>query len=623
MSPNSTLREKLSYFYRVSHIFSLTLDVDEVLRRVMDEVVAATGAERGFLLLRDAHGHLTVHAARAKDGSDIGAPEANFSTSVVNRVIADAQPLLTIDARDDPWLREHQSTLTLSLRSILCVPLIFRDETLGAIYVDNRLHRGAFTADHLELLGALSQHSAIAIENARLFRDMHDRLAALRVLHDLSADMTSTLDLPRVLTSCLERVQSLLGSEAASILILDKDELVFQVALGTKAAEIQPFRIPLTQGIAGWVARNALGTFSNDAYNDERFYGNIDRRSGFVTHMVMAAPLIVKDRVIGVVEVFNKPGGFDDSDLNLLSTIGASAAIAIENARLYAVAVEKGRLEQELRVARDVQANLIPRSTPSVPGWDFAGHWHSALEVSGDFYDFPVDELGRPGIVIADVADKGMAAALFMALTRSIVRASVGHGRSPAESIAQANRLICADAADGMFVTLCYAQIDPLTGEFCCVNAGHPAPLLYRASAGGSASPSARASARGSGEAAAAEGIDSRTAAGTAGSRVPAGALVELTRHGIPLGIDDTLAYECESASLASGDVVVFYTDGVTDALNSAGEDFGKERLLRVVRESCRDSSRDVCDAVQEALTAFIGDAAPADDATFVVVRRQ
>jgi phosphoserine phosphatase RsbU/P len=584
MSPNSTLREKLSYFYRVSHIFSLTLDVDEVLRRVMDEVVAATGAERGFLLLCDAHGHLTVHAARAKDGSDIGAPEANFSSSVVNRVIADAQPLLTIDARDDPWLREHQSTLTLSLRSILCVPLIFRDETLGAIYVDNRLHRGAFTADHLELLGALSQHSAIAIENARLFRDMHDRLAALRVLHDLSADMTSTLDLPRVLTSCLERVQSLLGSEAASILIVDKDELVFQVALGTKAAEIQPFRIPLTQGIAGWVARNALGTFSNDAYNDERFYGNIDRRSGFVTHMVMAAPLIVKDRVIGVVEVFNKPGGFDDSDLNLLSTIGASAAIAIENARLYAVAVEKGRLEQELRVARDVQANLIPRSTPSVPGWDFAGHWHSALEVSGDFYDFPVDELGRPGIVIADVADKGMAAALFMALTRSIVRASVGQGRSPAESIAQANRLICADAADGMFVTLCYAQIDPLSGEFCCVNAGHPAPLLYRASAG---------------------------------------ALAELTRHGIPLGIDDSLVYECESASMASGDVVVFYTDGVTDGLNSAGEDFGKERLLRVVRESCRDSSRDVCDAMQEALTAFIGDAAPADDATFVVVRRQ
>jgi len=584
MSLNLTLRDYLAHFYQISHIFSLTLDVDEVLRRVMDEVVAATGAERGFLLLRDLSGGVAIRGARARGGADIGEPDAHYSTSVVNRVIADAQPVLIIDAQEDPWLRERESTLTLSLRSILCVPLRFRDETLGAIYVDNRLHRGAFTPDHLELLTALSHHSAIAIENARLFRGMREQLAALRLLHELSTDMSSTLDLQRVLTACLERVQAVLGTEAASILTLEKDELVFQVAIGDKASELKPFRIPITQGIAGWVARHAQGTFSNDAYRDQRFSGNIDQRSGFVTQMVMAAPLIVKNRVIGVVEVFNKPGGFDDSDLDLLSTIGASAAIAIENARLYEVAVEKGRLEQELRVARDVQVNLIPRTTPSVPGWDFAGHWHSALEVSGDFYDFVVDELGRPGIVIADVADKGMAAALFMALTRSIVRASVGQGRSPADSIAHANRLICADAADGMFVTLCYAQIYPESGELGYVNAGHPAPLHYR---------------------------------------VATGELLELTHHGIPLGIDHARAYECKSAHVNPGDVVFFYTDGVTDALNAAGEDFGKERLMGVVRATCAESSRDVCDSVREALTEFIGAAAPADDATFVVVRRQ
>jgi phosphoserine phosphatase RsbU/P len=584
MSLNLSLRDYLAHFYQISHIFSLTLDVDEVLRRVMDEVVTATGAERGFFLLRDVSGGLTIRAARALGGADIAESDARYSTSVVNRVSANAQPVLIIDAQEDPWLRERQSTLTLGLRSILCVPLQLRDETLGVIYVDNRLHRGAFTPDHLELLTALSHHSAIAIENARLFRDVHGQLAALRLLHELSTDLSSTLDLQRVLTACLERVQAVLGTAAASILTLEKDELVFQVALGEKASEIKPFRIPVTRGIAGWVARNAEGTFSNDAYRDPRFFGNIDQRSGFVTQMVMAAPLIVKDRVIGVVEVFNKPGGFDEADLDLLSTIAASAAIAIENARLYEVAVEKGRLEQELNVARQVQANLIPRTTPSVPGWDFAGHWHSALEVSGDYYDFVTDELGRPGIVIADVADKGMAAALFMALTRSIVRTSVGQGRSPADSIAHANRLICADAADGMFVTLCYAQIYPESSELGTVNAGHPAPMHYR---------------------------------------VATGELLELTQHGIPLGIDDAGPYECESVHLSPGDVVFFYTDGVTDALNAAGEDFGKERLMHVVRTTCGESSRDVCDAVREALTTFIGNAAPADDATFVVVRRQ
>jgi len=323
---NLTLRDYLAHFYQISHIFSLTLDVDEVFRRVMDEVVAATGAERGFLLLRDTNGGLSIRAARAQGGTDIDALDAHYSTGVVNRVIADLKPVLTIDAREEPWLRERQSTLTLSLRSILCVPLQFRDETLGAIYVDNRMHRGAFTPDHLELLTALSHHSAVAIENARLFRGMHEQLAALRLLHELSADLSSSLDLQRVLTACLERVQAVLGTKAASILILDKDELVFQVALGEKASELKPFRVPITQGIAGWVARNAQGTFSNDAYRDQRFFGNIDKRSGFVTQMVMAAPLIVKNRVIGVVEVFNKPGGFADSDLDLLSTIAASAA---------------------------------------------------------------------------------------------------------------------------------------------------------------------------------------------------------------------------------------------------------------------------------------------------------
>ena len=360
--------------------------------------------------------------------------------------------------------------------------------------------------------------------------------------------------------------------------------LVFQVAIGEKASELKPFRVPLTQGIAGWVARNAQGTFSNDAYRDERFFGAIDRRSGFVTQMVMAAPLIVQGRVTGVIEVFNKPGGFDDADLELLSTIAASAAIAIENARLYQLAVEQGRLEQELSVARGVQANLIPRTTPALEGWDFAGHWHSALEVSGDFYDFVGDELGRPGAVIADVADKGRAAALFMALARSTVRASVGQGRSPAESIAHANRLICADASDGMFVTLCYAQLYPDSGELAYVNAGHPAPLHYRATTG---------------------------------------ELRELSVHAGPLGIDDTMRFECRSTQMEPGDFVFMYTDGMTDALNAAGEDFGKARLLRVVAAGRRDSADALCESVVQALTQFIGDAPPADDATFVVVRRQ
>jgi len=147
-------------------------------------------------------------------------------------------------------------------------------------------------------------------------------------------------------------------------------------------------------------------------------------------------PLQLKGATRGVIYADNRlqAGIFTQADLELLSAIASSAAIAIENARLYQVAVEKGRMERELQVAREVQTSLIPRRTPDVDGWDFAARWKPALEVSGDFYDFiPAD--GRLGIVIADVSDKGMPAALFMALSRSIVRASVTPLHPPADAI--------------------------------------------------------------------------------------------------------------------------------------------------------------------------------------------
>src|SRR5258706_3702748 len=142
-------------------------------------------------------------------------------------------------------------------------------------------------------------------------------------------------------------------------------------------------------------------------------------------------------------------------DRELLPAIAPTAAIDIENARLYQAALEQGRLERELQMAREVQARLMPRATPQRAGWEFAARWQPAREVAGDYYDFIPDHAdGSVGFVIADVTDKGMPAALFMALTRSVVRASTTAAASPAEAMTQANRLISADSVDGLFVTL-------------------------------------------------------------------------------------------------------------------------------------------------------------------------
>lgn len=409
--------DHLATLYRISQAFSSSLDLDEVLDRVMDEVIATTRAERGFLMLREPSGALAFRVARGMDQQGIDAPEFQVSRSVVERVAANGQPTLTSDAQTDSWLGGRTSVRILGLRAILCVPLQLKGSTIGVIYVDNRLQVGVFSPQDLELLAGMA----------------------------------------------------------------------------------------------------------------------------------------------------------------------ASAAIAIENARLYAIAVDRGRLERELQMAREVQANLIPRQTPTLPGWEFAAAWRPAREVSGDFYDFVPLDGGRLGLVVADVTDKGMPAALFMANTRSVVRASIISRPTAADALTAANRLVCADSGNGMFVTLCYAEIGPESGQAIWVNAGHNPPLLYRAHGQG---------------------------------------FSELGRHGLPLGIDGDATYGQGTVSLETGDFVVLYTDGLTEGCDSAGEEFGVARARTAVLPLAASAAGEILTGLLEAHAAFLGATAPSDDVTVVVLRR-
>ena len=413
----SILTNRLELLYRLSQAFNSSLDLDQVLERVIDEVIATTRAERGFIMLRAADGQLAFQAARGIDRKTIEEPKFEISRSIVESVAQDARPVVTSDALHDAQYQRRESVMNLRLRSILCVPLLHKGTVLGVIYVDNRLQVGIFT----------------------------------------------------------------------------------------------------------------------------------------------------------------------EKDLDLLNAIGASAAIAIENARLYQVAVEKGRLERELQVARSVQTSLLPGATPQMDGWEFAAWWEPARQVAGDFYDFIPAGDGYLGLVIADVSDKGMPAALFMALSRSTVRASVTAAATPTDGINRANRLLCADATDGMFVTLFYAQLDPATGGLLYVNAGHNPPLHYNAK------------------------TDETDL---------------LTRTGMPLGVNDLGDYGQRGVQLASGDLILLYTDGVTDARDARGEEFGLKRLRELVLEHRRAAASNLVAALTAALRDFTAAAEPFDDITVVAVKR-
>jgi phosphoserine phosphatase RsbU/P len=330
------------------------------------------------------------------------------------------------------------------------------------------------------------------------------------------------------------------------------------------------------------VAEEGRPLLTSDAQSDDR----LSMRHSVVNlrlRSILCVPLRFRDKQVGVLYVDNRlqTGLFTQADLELLTAVAASAAIAIDNARLYQLAIEQGRLERELQMARDLQRSLLPQQAPQVPGWRFIARWQPARQVAGDFYDF-IPSPGGLGLVIADVSDKGMAAALFMALSRSILRASLSQA-APVDGISQANRLICADAANGMFVTLFYGLLDPATGELTYVNAGHDPPLLYRAATD-----------------------DWQT----------------LSPTGPALGLDEQMTYRQRTIRLEPGDFILLYTDGVTDALNEQQQEFGRDRLSRTVAAERLAPASRLVDTLEQALYTFVGGSEPFDDVTLLLVKR-
>lgn len=409
-----------------------------------------------------------------------------------------------------------------------------------------------------------------------------DRFA---LLYHLTRTFNSSLDLDEVLNRVMDEVIAATHAERGFLTLRGDDgELDFRIARGIDHKTIHEPQFQISRSVVEEVARKGKAVLTSNAQQDERFSA-----SQSVIHLglrsIICAPLKIKDAVTGVIYVDNslQAGIFVQEDLELLSTIAASAAIAIENARLYQVAVEKGRMERELQMAFKVQSSLIPENTPELPGWEFASHWQPAREVAGDYYDFIAHENGGIGLVIADVTDKGMPAALFMALTRSIVRACLDQAASPAEGITKANRLICADSTSNMPVTLFYGLLDPTQGQITYVNAGHNPPLHYRAE------------------------LDK---------------LLKLTRTGMFLGFDDKATYGQGIQTLNPGDFIVFYTDGVTEATNEDQQLFSQERFEGVVMDLRKASAGEILSAVERAVADFTGATAPYDDITLLVVKR-
>jgi len=404
----------------------------------------------------------------------------------------------------------------------------------------------------------------------------------LAALLDITRTITSSLEFDHVLNTVIDSIMQVMRAQRGFLMIADEatGDLRIQVARGVDGTDLASDE-SYSRTVVGQAVQMRQTLLTNNAQYDFQSGQSVIMRG---LRAILCAPMLVQSRLIGVIYVDTalQSGVFTESDQKLMDAVAGQAGVAIENARLYRIAVEKGRLERELQMAREIQESLLPRSIPMLEGYEIAARWRSAREVAGDFYDVFSLPSGAVGLVIADVSDKGAPAALMMASVRSIIRSHALSNHDPITIFQLTNRQMAADSENGTFVTAFYSVFYTYgRSEHVC--AGHPPPILYRAAA-------------------------------NQFTMLPGG--------GLALGWFEENPLRMTSLALLPGDILVYFTDGLTDAENDRGEFFGLKRLTHALQSRVHLPAEEIADGIIAEIDQFCGKARLADDLTLCVIRQ-
>ena len=458
---------------------------------------------------------------------------------------------------------------------ILCEKGYITEEQLGkALQIQTKLQ------EHKLLGQILIEQGIITEAEAKL------NYCQKCLLLDMIAHINSTMDTQSLLSAIMEAAELIMEAEASSLMMLDKEtqELIITVPTGPVGSEISGVRIPAGQGFCGWVANHGEPLIVADAQNDPRFFGDV--AGGFHTVSLICVPLRnPQGEIIGVLEAINKRDRtFIEEDISLFSILADQAAIALEKARLQQEAVEKQLLEQELHLAYQIQKGFWPQEIPRYEGIGLAGINVPATHVGGDYYDFiPMDE-ERCVLVIGDISGKGVPAALLMATLRAALRTQIENNHPVAETIFLVNNTLVKDTPEEKFVTLFYGALDVPKCEFTFVNAGHNPQILY----------------------------DQNTDE------------MKLLESGGPIiGFLEGLPFETTCEKLRPGQILVLYTDGITEAQNPDREMFGEARLQAFIRRHADEDAQRLMERLYQSVVDFTEGAPQYDDMTLIVMKME
>lgn len=407
----------------------------------------------------------------------------------------------------------------------------------------------------------------------------------LRLLLDITKTISRSLDLDEVLNLVMDTLGSLIPYDAAGIYLIDydprnKNPYVFKsraIRGYNLSFELVEPRLKMGEGFIGTVAQTGKAIISADVTKDPRYFPARD-----LTRSEMVAPIVSNDRVIGVFDLeSDELDAYSDDDLAILQLLTSQVAIIIEKVRLHDQVVEKKRIQAQLEIARQVQLELLPSTDPEMPDFDISAYVFPTEEVSGDYYDWVRIFEDQIGIVVADAVGKGIPAALLMAFLRASLRSGIQVGYAPHIAFSKLNNLLYGSIDDNKFITGIYGILDSTNKTFVFCNAGHNPPLLIK----------------------------------------PDGEYRFVEYGDTPLGMFADTHYHQHFIRFEEGQVMVIYTDGITEAANPNGEEYGNDRFAKRVLDGIDLPAKQMIDHVRKGVADFTERKFLDDDGTLFIIK--
>ncbi len=567
--------EVLATLVEIGEEVNSSLDLDQVLKKAAELVRRLVPYEIfAVLVLDDATQELYFRFAIGYTRDVVETWRIPVGKGITGTAAQTGQPVLVGDVRSDP----RYLSAVESVRSEIAVPLILKGRVIGVLDIQSR-EPDAFTHEQQQVLALVASRLAGAMENAQLYESARRQAETLRVLNEAGREASSILDVDELLKRAADLIKRVIDYQMASILVYDADKKAFTHAVDARYGRSEQSKLEVgpTGGIVGAAVSLGRPVLVPDVSLDPRYICcNPEARSE------LAVPMIHKGRVVGVIDLESPVKNyFTEEHVQTLSILAGSLAVAIENARLYQQALrEEAEQAEELQAARLMQDALLPQAPADDYGVEIAARYVPARELGGDVYDFLRYGPQQLSVAIGDVTGKGSAAALFGATVVGMLRSLAPQKPSPADMLRQLNGILSERRVEGRFATLCFMTWQKGRQRLRIANAGHWQPLLWKN-----------------------------------------GRCEKIPVTGLPLGIEEQAEYDERAYSLATGDVLVCYSDGITERTNPADDFYGAERLRLLLAANHARSAGELATLIFEEVDRFAEGMPAADDGTLVVMK--